>query len=66
VTVVISDARGAKVLDAVSEGPVFLANVAPGKYQVNATYAGESFTRETAVPVTGYRELIFRWAEQAD
>jgi hypothetical protein len=66
VTVVISDTSGAKVLNAVSDGPFLLVNVAPGKYQVSVTYAGESFTRATTVPVTGQRELVFRWAEQAD
>lgn len=66
VTVVVSDSRGAKVLDAVSEGPFFFANVAPGKYQVSATYAGELLKRETTVPLTGQRELVFRWAEPAD
>ena len=66
VNVAISDARGSRLLDAVSEGPFFLANVVPGKYQVKATYAGESYTRETTVPLTGQRELIFRWVEQAE
>jgi len=61
VAVVISDARGAKVLETVSEGPWFLAKLPPGKYQFTATYESESFTRTTTIPATGQRELIFRW-----
>lgn len=61
VAVVISDARGAKVLETVSEGPWFLAKLPPGKYQFNATYESESFTRAMTIPATGKRELIFRW-----
>ena len=66
VAVIISDARGGKVLEAVSEGPFLLAKLAPGKYQVKATYAGESYTRETSIPKIAQRELIFRWVERAD
>ena len=66
VAVAISDARGAKVLEAVSEGPFFLARLGPGKYQVKVVYEGISLSRATTVPVTGRRELVFRWEEQAD
>src|SRR3990172_6950154 len=61
VAVVISDARGAKVLETVSEGPWFLAKLSPGKYQFTATYESESFTRTMTIPASGRRELIFRW-----
>lgn len=61
VAVVISDVRGAKVLETVSEGPWFLAKLPPGKYQFTATYENESFTRATTIPATGQRELILRW-----
>lgn len=61
VAVVISDARGAKVLETVSEGPWFLAKLPPGKYQFTAAYESESFTRTMTIPATGQRELIFRW-----
>ena len=61
VAVVISDARGAKVVETVSEGPWFFAKLPPGKYQFTATYESESSTRATTVPATGQRELIFRW-----
>ena len=61
VAVVISDARGGKVLETVSEGPWFLARLPPGKYQFTATYESESFTRTTTIPASGQRGLIFRW-----
>ena len=61
VAVAISDMHGGKMLDAVSEGPWFLAKLARGKYQITAAYAGKSFTRETKIATTGQRELIFRW-----
>lgn len=61
VAVVISDVRGAKVLETVSEGPWLLAKLPPGKYQFTATYENESFTRTTTIPATAQRELIFRW-----
>lgn len=61
VAVAISDARGAKVLETVSEGPWFLAKLPPGKYQFTATYESESLTSTATIPATGQRELIFRW-----
>jgi hypothetical protein len=61
IAVSISDARGGKVLEAVSEGPWLLAKLAPGKYQVTASYGGKPFTRAITIPDTGQREMVFRW-----
>lgn len=61
VAVTVTDERGNKVLEAVSEGPWFLAKLAPGRYQVTAAYDGESFKRTTTISATGQRELVFRW-----
>ena len=66
VAVTISDVRGGKVLEAVSAGPFLFARLAPGKYQVTASYAGVAQTRNTTIAVSGRRELIFRWEEQAE
>ncbi len=63
VDVVITDVRGTKVLDAVSEGPWLLATLAPGKYEISAKYAGTSVKQATTIPVTGRREVVFRWVE---
>lgn len=37
------------------------ARFAPGKCRVTAAVAGISVARATTIPVTGQRELIFRW-----
>lgn len=61
VAVTISDAQGGKVLETVSEGPWLLAKLAPGKYRVTASFGGKALTRETMIPASGQRELVFRW-----
>lgn len=61
VAVTVKDAGGGKVLDAVAEGPWFLAKLAPGNYEVTASYEGKSFTRATTIPASGQREIVFRW-----
>jgi hypothetical protein len=66
VAVSISGAGNRKVLDTVSEGPFLFAQLSPGKYVINATYAGTAQTRSTAIVATGRRELIFRWEEPAE
>jgi hypothetical protein len=66
VAVAISDAANRKVLETVAEGPFLFAQLAPGKYAITATYAGLAQTRSTTIAATGRRELIFRWAEQAE
>ncbi len=45
VAVTIADARGAKMIDTVAEGPWLLATLAPGKYAIKATYDGITITR---------------------
>ena len=66
VAVSISGAGNRKVLDTVSEGPFLFAQLSPGKYVINATYAGTVQTRSTTIAATGRRELIFRWEEPAE
>lgn len=66
VAVTISAVGGGKLLETVSEGPFLFAQFAPGKYQVSATYAGVTQSRNTTVAATGRRELIFRWEEPAE
>ena len=66
VAVKITNERGVKVLDAVSDGPWLLASLAPGKYQITATYNGKPVTRSTTIAPTGRREVFFRWEEKAE
>jgi uncharacterized protein GlcG (DUF336 family) len=49
VTVTVVDAAGRKVLETVSDGPFLFAQLAPGKYQVAASYDGNAQTRSTSV-----------------
>lgn len=66
VAVKITNERGAKVLDAVSDGPWLLANLAPGKYEITATYEGKPVTRSTTIAPSRRREVFFRWEEKAE
>ena len=66
VAVTISDARNARVLETASEGPFLFVRLAPGKYQITATYAGGAQTRSTTIAASGRRELIFRWEDPSD
>jgi hypothetical protein len=63
IAVTIIDAGNRKILDTVSEGPFLFAQIAPGKYQITANYAGAAQTRSTTIAATGRRELIFRWED---
>lgn len=64
VTVVITDERGHHVLEAVSHGPWFFANLPAGRYHVRATTLGS--TREQVIQVSPRHQvrLAFSWTEQ--
>jgi len=51
VRVRLADAKGSVVLDAVSDGPMFLAKLPPGRYQVTAEVRGQ--TKTASVDATG-------------
>ena len=62
VKVTITDASGVVVLDAVSEGPYFLARLAPGRYRVTADLGnGNAQTRAVTVPERGALSTSFFW-----
>ena len=65
VALTITDARGGEVLDTIAEGPWLLATLAPGKYEITASYAGKAITRATTIPDRGRREVFFRWVERS-
>jgi hypothetical protein len=49
VNVVLTDARGRRLLEHLAPGPLLLARVPPGRYTVSATYEGKTVTREVRV-----------------
>jgi len=65
VVVAIADADGREVLQAVSEGPIFMARLPPGRYEVTAMTAGVAQRRKVVV---GERQAVlhFRWNAPAE
>ncbi len=64
VKVSIADPTGKQLLDTTSEGPWFLAKLAPGNYQVVATFAGKAEKRSIAVGSAKIKTVYFRWASE--
>lgn len=60
--VVVRDAGGRTILDVSLDGPLLLARLQPGRYELVATYGGRAQTRSFTVPVTGRREIFLYWA----
>lgn len=61
--VVIRNARGEKVLAAVTEGPWLFAKLAPGVYQVQSVYGGEVRRQTVKVGSSGQTVVMMRWSE---
>ena len=57
----IDDAAGPTLLTAVSQGPWFYANLAPGRYVLTVDNAGQVQTRQIMVPATGATQQDFYW-----
>jgi hypothetical protein len=57
----VLDARGNAVVEATDAGPLFFANLPPGKYKVSATAYGK--TKEQSVAVTAGKQtaISFTW-----
>lgn len=63
--VAVRDMAGKSVLDADSQGPLFLAELAPGKYTVTVSDQGhESEKRTVEVPQHGRAALVFHLPEE--
>jgi hypothetical protein len=62
VPVIVTDAKGGKAIDTVSNGPWFLAKLPPGAYRVSATFGGETQAQMANVTATGRRDLVFRFS----
>ncbi len=61
VQVVIRDSQNNNVLNVTSEGPYFLARLPAGKYEVLATYKGQTQSRKADIGTNGSARLTFEW-----
>jgi hypothetical protein len=64
VPVTIADQAGQVVLEAVSDGPYFYANLPAGTYRVSAENAGNAQTRSVTVPASGGVSESFYWSPE--
>lgn len=65
VQVVIRNNNDANVLNVASEGPFLLVRLAPGQYQVFATYENQTQSRKITIGATGSNRLTFEWNRPA-
>jgi hypothetical protein len=61
VEVQVRDAAGGFVLETILDGPFLFARLAPGTYEVRATYGGRTQLRTVTIPASGRRELFLYW-----
>ena len=59
--VLIKDSRGRDVLEAVSDGPLFFAQLPEGTYTVEATTSGKTLKQIVHVPDKGQARVYFAW-----
>jgi len=57
----IKDAKGNVVVDTITEGPFFLANLPPGKYQITADYEGVIKKNAVNISAKNHRRIVFLW-----
>ena len=62
--VLIKDSRGRDVLRAVSDGPLFLAQLPEGTYTVEATTSGKTLKQAVHVPAKGQARVYFAWRSE--
>lgn len=64
VQVAIADSKGNTVVDAMSDGPWFMAKLPTGSYRVMATVAGKTEKRQVTVGPSQLKTVDFRWASE--
>lgn len=64
VQVAIADSKGTTVVDAMSDGPWFMAKLPTGSYRVMATVAGKTEKRQVTVGPSQLKTVDFRWASE--
>jgi len=57
----IKDAKGNVVLDTTTDGPFFLADLPPGKYQITAEHDGVMKTALVRVIAKKHQRTVFLW-----
>ena len=62
VKIVVSDAKGRKLLEHVADGPFFMARMPAGEYSVAATFAGKTQTRKIGVAANRLHTEHLRWS----
>lgn len=62
IAVTVADTAGSTLLETVSDGPYLWARMAPGRYRVTVSHAGEAQTRHVNVPASGAADVSFFWA----
>lgn len=61
VKVNIQDAKGKKILETVSTGPLFYAKLPPGKYRITVASNERTLSKTTSIGKKGARDLYFYW-----
>jgi hypothetical protein len=61
--VLIKDDQGKKVVETVSDGPLFFTKLRPGKYTIEATAMGKTLVQVAQVPAKGQKPVYFAWKQ---
>lgn len=61
VSLQIKDAKGNAVLDTTTDGPFFLADLPPGKYQIAAEHDGVMKTALVRIVAKKHQRTVFLW-----
>ena len=59
----ILDARGTLLLETMTEGPIFYAELPVGQYQINGKYQGQEKTLYATLSVNRLKMVNFSWKE---
>ena len=62
--VLIRDARGSTVLEAISDGPFLLAKLPAGRYTIRATQNGKTLDRVATVAGGKSTHVAFLWQDE--
>ncbi|MFC7299735.1 hypothetical protein [Herminiimonas aquatilis] len=59
----VKDLKDMVLIDAASEGPIFLVNLPKGNYQIAATQNGITKSQKISVQKGTHRRIVFIWQE---